>query len=71
MGGAEQDFGAQAVERLQHEAEGGVIHEGFILELGVDSADDYLRTGDDMGEHGDEGFPELVLGADAAGEGER
>jgi hypothetical protein len=37
----------------------------------MDSADGYLRTGNDMGEHGNKGFAELVLGADAAGEVER
>ena len=35
------------------------------------AADDDLGAGDDMGMHGEEGLAELVLGADATGEGQR
>jgi hypothetical protein len=38
VGGAEQDLGAQAIERLRHEVARGFIYEGFILELSVETA---------------------------------
>ena len=39
-------------------------------ELLVDAADDDLGAGDHVGVHGGEGLAQLVLGADAAGEGQ-
>jgi hypothetical protein len=37
----------------------------------VNAANEDLGTGDNVGEHGDEGPAQLVLGTGAAGEGER